>query len=434
MSTFSQFVGSQPPFGQPLTMIDTRANPTVNGIEYLRAGVLKSASGYSNFVSNWPSFSYNLPSGSAYFLPTSTATINLLFAGTRYYLLRYISGETKIPFTTGLTSDFSNFGSVITATSAISLDSCRVGSSDIIISVDGGDTGNGNFYINGITATNFSTTVANYVCASNTAGTLSIVVSSLVNNSPSYLSTSANGTSWTARTISGGDSLPVYRATWCPVGNCFIYITWNSRKIWTTPDGYTLTDRGKPDGISTGGGWSASYAALNNHYCASSSSSTLISMQDNTNTSWIIKTTNGTSFTATKAQDLFGNLVRNPISPKLYYLNNAYYALFTNNGNYAYPDHAILKSTDEGVTWNFVPLPFIPGFAYGSNGWPYRLSHLTVLNNNIVAIVVNVSSLDCRYAVLSSYDTATHIGRVAAPTVSIGSNPVEYPNIYYRIK
>lgn len=436
MSTFSQFTGGGPPFGQALSMSETRANPTVNGVEYLRAGVLKSATGYSTFVSNWPTFTYNIPTGGNYNMPTTGSHVNILTDGTRYYFLRSESGITKVPYTTNLTTDFSDSSSFITATAARSSGSCRLGTSgSIIISIDN-QNNNSNFYISGTTATNFSTTYTMNVCASNTAGTLAVVASFAGAGQPGAIATSTNGQSWTERTVSGGSNNYFYRATWCPVGNCFIYVSWNDQKVWTATDGYTIVDRGKPGNISTGGSWSNSYSLMNNHYCASSSSSTLISIQDNTSTGWIIKTTNGTSFTATSVSDFFGGLVKAGAAtiPKLYYFNNAYYALFTSgNQTYAHSDLVLLKSTDEGNTWSFVALPLVPALA-SFNNYASTVYHLTVLNGNIVAVFMNTSYYIVKYAVLSSYDTATHIGRVMSTTITTGTSNYEYQNIYYRIK
>lgn len=419
MSVFTQFTGNAVPFGQLIGLWDNRNNPTIDGIEYLKSGVLKSSTGYSSLVSNWPSLGLNAPTGSSYALTVGNAPTFYLTDGTRYYVL---SNGPLGNYGTNVTSSWST--AVTSATNA--LDACRFGTSSTLIIV--GANASTNQYIIGTTATTIpTTTVTMLTVASNTAGTLAVLCGS-VNNAANSIWTSTNGTSWTSRTPTGSATASnIVRAMWSTVGNCFVYLD-ATAVAWTTTDGYTLTSRGTPTNLAAAS--VSSVGQGNNRQCASSASSTLFTVTQS-GVSYIVKTTNGTSFTATSVSSLFG--AYSALEPALVYLNSAYYAIFP--VGVTDPAQGIFKSTDEGATWNVVPKIFLSPYVF-SGTTSYYLDYLALMNGNIIAFVRAGATTNGAYGVLSSYDTVNYIGvpnATTQPTASSGSD-VNNPNTYVRIK
>ncbi len=418
MSVFTQFTTNTTPFGQLIPLWDTKTNPTIDGVEYLRTGTLKSSTGYSSLVSNYPSLGLNVPTGSSYAMGSGSAGRGVcLTDGTRYY---YFSSN-SISYGTSVTSAWT---ATISLPQGAPTDACRFGTSSTLLYVQAG-----NVFLNylvGTTATAVNTTNSMYVCASNTAGTLAVMVGgtgALANN----IWTSTNGTSWTSRTPSGAAGRNVYKATWSPVANAFIYID-TSFEVYTTTDGFTLTSRGFLSGF-TGSMATASYNAQTASN-ASSPTSTLMAFQDSQ--TWITRTTNGTSYTTSSVASLFGPSVPTNVIPRLQYMNGAYYAEIPTG--YLLPQTQVFKSTDDGVTWSPVANIAIPPYtATGSNN--YALDQFVVLNGNIIAIVYLGNTN--YYAVLSSYDTANFIGVPYGTTLFAGASTAlngNQPNYYVRIK
>lgn len=425
MSVFTQFVGNTPPFGQLVGLWDGRNNPTIDGVEYLKTGVIKAISGYSTLATNWPSYALNVQPGTAYSFTSSNGAINFyLTDGTRYYAF---NSSIAPRYGTSVTSALS---SVVSSGNAAT-DACRFGTSATLISVNSGNAAQ-NQYVVGTTATAVSTTVAMNVVASNTAGTLAVMANGN-SAAANYIWTSTNGTTWTSRTPAGGGATGTdtfARAMWSPVGNCFIYFGNTTSTVYTSTDGFTLTSIGTPTGLSAVA--SSSTGTGNNKFCASSASSTLFSVVQSS-IGYIVKTTNGTSYTATPVTSLFDGVAANSTAT-LVYVNSAYYAIFAST--FRSPTGSIFKSTDEGATWTKVPTVFLTPYVTASGTSSYVLDYLALMNGNIMAFVWGSGVGNGYYGVLSSYDTATHIGLPYASTQLAGSdaNNANSPNYYIRIK
>lgn len=404
MSSFTQFTGNAVPFGQQLNLLEYRDNPTINGIEYLRYGVLKGSAGYSSLLSDWPALGFNTNNGSTYSHGGGTSSGSLILTdGTRYYSFNQ---GTNVPPTygTSLTSAWQT--PVTAAPTSQSLDAFRFGSSGTTL-ISLGNANTTNCYIVGTNATAFSITAASSAGAANTAGTFGVIVkggTAVAGN----VYTSNAGTTWTSRTPSGGSlTASVAFATWSPVGNCFIYIDSNSN-VGTTTDGFTITSRGT---LGVGTIQSAGFQTLTN---ASSSASTLMAVYSPTNgKSYICRTTDGINFTAPAANTLFNGYT---YVSSIQYFNGAYYALC---------NQVLFKSTDEGLTWSRVP--YIVPTPYTSL-W-YLLS-VQLLNGNIIASWTYSGQNYPLYGVLSGIDTAAYIGMVPPSNAS----PNNYANSYVRIK
>lgn len=424
MSVFTQFVGDSVPFGQLFGLWDYRNNPTVNGVEYLKTGVIKAISGYSTLVANYPALSLNVQPGTAYsFTSSNTATNAYLTDGTRYYVFNSVSNPR---YGTNVTSAWT---STLTGTPQKATDACRFGTSTTLIAINSADATQNQYVIGTAATTIATTTVAMNVLASNTAGTLAVMANSntaAANN----IWTSTNGTAWTSRTPAGATGTDVFsRAMWSTVGNCFVYFGNSASTVYTTTDGFTLTSRGVPTGLASGA--SGTSGTGNNKYCASSASSTLFSVIQNS-VGYIVKTTNGTSYTATPITSLFDAIAENS-APTLVYLNSAYYALFPTGLDV--PTPRLFKSTDEGTTWTKVPSIFISPYAFLS-ATAFYTDYLALMNGNIIAFTVVSSGLsNGYYGVLNSYDTATHIGLPLASVQVAGNTSIfNAPNYYIRIK
>lgn len=422
MSSFTQFTGSNVPFGQLVPLWDDRNNPTVNGIEYLKTGVIKGLTGYSSLVSDFPSLGLNVQTGTAYgYTGAANSTHFYLTDGTRYYVF---SNNATPNYGTSVTSAWTTS---LSGGNAVN-DVCRFGTSGTLIAV--GNTTSNNFYVSGTSGTAFTTTGGIMkVVASNTAGTLAVLGAFTLNGGAGYIYTSTNGTTWTSRTPTAGAGEDLVRAMWSPVGNCFVYIN-SAATVYTTTDGFTLTSRGVPTNLVVG---TVGTGLGNNNHCASSASSTLFAVTQNS-VRYIVKTTNGTSYTATAVSSLFpNNLSTTTIPPKLVYMNGAYYALFSQPINY--PQSNLYKSVDEGATWTAVANIFIAPYARASNG-PYFIDYVNVFNGNIIATSIVSAATAGVYGVLSSYDTANFIGLPygTAQLAGLAVTDTNVPNYYVRIK
>lgn len=424
MSSFTQFTGSAVPFGQLISLWGDQTNPTIDGIEYLKTGVLKSSTGYSSLVSNWPSLGLNVQTGSAYSFEGGNGGNNFyLTDGTRYYVFSSAAGVSAI-YGTSATSAWTT---PVAGSNAIN-DVCRFGTSGTLIAV--GTTATNNYYVTGITATAIPTTTAiMFTTASNTAGTLAVMCRAVFNG-VNQIWTSTNGTTWTSRTPTGSaTSSNIVRAMWSPVANCFVYLD-STAVAWTTTDGYTLTSRGVPTGLAAGAVNDTGLA--NNLFCASSASSTLFTIQQSS-VGYIVKTTNGTSYTATPVSSLFPGKSTSTY-PKLVYMNSAYYAIFVNGINA--PSSNIYKSVDEGATWAPVSNIFISPLTRSGSGAFYYTDYVNVFNGNIIAMARAGTITTGSYGVLSSYDAANYIGvpRESSELAGLASNDANLPIYYVRIK
>lgn len=411
MSSFTQFTGSAVPFGQLIPLWDYRDNPTIQGIEYLRAGVLKSITGYSSLVADWPSLAVNTNTGGVYSSGTSTgASAHFLTDGTRYYGF----GPTTTVYSTSLTSNWTT--GVGGGPAGAQIDAFRFGSAGTTLVFI---TATNAAYIVGTAATPIAPTVSQIAGAANTAGTLGVICAAVAATAGNIY-TSTNGTAWTSRTPSGATGAGSIRsATWSPVSSRFIYLDSNGN-IHTTTDGFTLTFRANVSPAPS------SFTYMPTALCASSATSTLIGYNTNTEGSYIVRTTDGVSYPKTAITTLLNSSIYQITG--LQYFGGAYYAFGGIGTATTLPN--IYKSTDDGVTWS--PVPQIVGNPFSSAN---NIASVMSLNGNIIVNMRNSSSGN-KYFVLGSTDTANYIG-VAPPTETLagtGAGNYAFSFSYLRIK
>lgn len=180
--------------------------------------------------------------------------------------------------------------------------------------------------------------------------------------------TTTNGTTFTSTNANTNFEAQssIYQFCYSKAGNVFIVVTGNG-KIYTADggDGLTYTERTTPANFpkasegayQIGGSWSQT------NWFGTTATETLISVgQTNANATYLLKTTDGTSFTlvdlVANAPQLVGLVVGfNQISVTLQYANSKYWICA--GANVAY-------SSDGGVTWTLDYSKYRSGFATGS--------------------------------------------------------------------
>lgn len=217
-----------------------------------------------------------------------------------------------------------------------------------------------------------------FLCASNSlvvglrAGADQSAASSCYTSTDSvnFTATAAN-TNFQASPLGG-----IYHFAYSECGNTFIVITANGNIYTAAGDnGLTYTQRTTPTGMPTSGTNLTYGAAGQLHYAAGTSTETYISVgAPDTNSAYLLKTTDGTSFTLTNlitaAPTLRGLMVGfTGTTPWINYADNKY---FLNYGS------LVAYSTDKGATWQldytkyrstFTTGVLTPGGAYFKFKW-----------------------------------------------------------------
>ena len=417
MSTLSQFAGGGVPLGSAILLPGAIDNPTINGAEYLRSGVLKAVSGYEGLLAKSPQLGCIVGTDKG---KTGNPANAIRFSGSTYYLFAGSSAP-------ACSTDMLTWSTVTSDSTSGLTDAFAYGS--YMIHLYGGI---GGYYINNTIATAISGTTYGFNCgAVNSAGTLGVICA-VADLSPDSIKTSANGSSWIARipvgSVSGTPA--IYLAQWSPVSSTFIYYTANGR-IVTTSDGYTLTDRGLFGGL-TSVELQTNYAASS--FTAASPTVSLASVSGIINgvsaQRALIRTTDGVNFTVTKWSSLIPESLGAPVSlleslgapVSLLYVGGVFIASYFINRSV---DRQMFYTSTDGLTWtpNAIPVSLSGDTAQSLINIAYDGTRYLCLSNPAPMYpVFTVSSL-----------SATHIGLPSKmqSSVTTGYTSAAY---YVRIK
>jgi hypothetical protein len=364
MSSFSQFTGGG--FVGEITAAPSgtwQANPTFNGREYLKTGVVKA------YSSTYSTLSTNLPTATSQTTSTATDTnwSNYISGGLSNYK-GYKLEKGGSYYYLFLMGNYQNYSNVILFSYGTSLTSAPAGNSgsygnygvydsitfngyaiwQLIYNNSGAATQSCSIgYSNSTTQTYVTDDAAvlyGRVFAASPTLCTSVRVANL-NGATANIKTSTNGTTWTDRTPSITTSASsVVRAVYSTVGSTFIYVTDNGT-IYTTPDGYTLTARTTPAGTPSPG------SVYGPSMCvAAGPSATLISLGGYTSAGgpYLLRTTDGVNFTLINlatANNLGGAFTANIVPQIVYDTTTSRFLMSAlSNGNvYAY--------SSDGITW-----------------------------------------------------------------------------------
>jgi len=368
MSYLTQFVGGNSAGSiVPGNNIAWGTNPTINGIEYLRTGYLKTyTSSNAAFASAVPSATWIEPTASdaGWVVTAYSGGMQMFYLNSNYHMIEY-----QVTSAVRGTSFASAPGTV--AISSTPYDAMLF-NNYIIVATDTGSSGNIRYSDGSNTSYTLATSVyfASLAYFSFTAASSSLAVVAANNfDNDGYLSgkiqTSTNGTSWTSRTPSV-TGVTVRRFFWSPVANAFFMIT-STGAIYTTTDGYTFTARTAPSGMPA--------TISENNYMfsglgASSSTSTLVSL----GSSKLLKITGLTSYSIIDISSLIGNT--NSAVRMLHDGTKYYMSYYSAQGN-------LFTSTDEGTTW--VGLPSLYNSTYVTSN--QFVNGLAYVNSRLIEMV-----------------------------------------------
>jgi hypothetical protein len=370
MSVFTQFVGGNSAGSiVPGNTLAWGVNITINGVEYLRTGTLKTyTSSNAAFASAVPSATWIEPTASdaGWVVTAYSGGMLMFYLNSNYHMLEY-----QVTSAIRGTSFASAPGSVAINNNPYD---AMLFNNYIIVAADNGSSGVIR-YSDGSNATYTSATSAYfaslaYFSFTAASGSLAVVAASNFNND-GYLTgkiqTSTNGTSWTSRTPSSNVyDTTVRRFFWSPVANAFFMIT-STGAIYTTTDGYTFTARTAPSGMPA--------TISENNYMfsglgASSSTSTLVSLGN----SKLLKITGLTSYSIIDISSLIGNT--NSAVRMLHDGTKYYMSYYSAQGN-------LFTSTDEGTTW--VGLPSLYNSTYVTSN--QFVNGLAYVNSRLIEMV-----------------------------------------------
>lgn len=309
MSTLTQFTGTTPIGGTTTFSTSTYGtNPTLNGAEYLAAGYTKPYSAtYATFYNTVPSGTTQIPTTNANSDNTWTLTANVTSAQNNGAKLEYSSVGTNYWYFWMGTQNASFPGNAYAYGSSISSTSTSI--------VNGSYVGYDSITFAGYALFSFlsSPTYLAYRCSTTATTAFSVTtpigwaaspslcvgvqMGTAITNSSGFVTSSTNGTTWTAQTpsilMSG---TRIYRVAYSTVGGVFIYVS-NDGTIYTSTDGFTLTQRSSPSGMPTAFGLITVFG--NQFFTANSPSATIISIGGGNagGGPYLLRTTNGTTFT-----------------------------------------------------------------------------------------------------------------------------------------
>lgn len=414
MSTLTQFLPQGDSFTGEFIAASSSvwgANPTFQGKEYLQTGFTKTySSTYSSLATNLPSAALNdeefafspawpiftntgsFPANSAYNGPTTFYSTGGYFHGVQVgggpgsfgggvppsggFHFAFWNPDTPAGYTSATVSVQLAQGIYFSPAPRIGAGcaSSTYFKSYIITSIVGYDWPIGDQY--GRIVSSNSTTYATRVeilssqpswlfCASNSLvvglrnGSDQSAASSCYTstNSTTFTATAAN-TNFQASPLGG-----IYHFAYSECGNTFIVITANGNIYTAAGDnGLTYTQRTTPTGMPTSGTNLTYGAAAELHYAAGTATETYISVGcPDTNSAYLLKTTDGTSFTLTNlvntAPALRGLMVGfTGTTPWINYADNKY---FLNYGA------LVAFSTDNGATWTLDYTKYRSSFTSG---------------------------------------------------------------------
>ena len=380
MSTFTQFLGGSVPVGGIIQAPKGlyQVNPSISGSEYLQTGNVKAYSAsYAGLVSAFPPTGNQLPTsgGSWYYrtLQSGTGSFNGLRVekGGTYYYGFFMQGNGANGGT--LYAYGSSIGSAAVGSGGGAnnyiLDSGSFNSNAICSFNTGIYTGN-----SAVGAGALQLRYTDAVCGKMFAfsPTLGIAVrnnEAMNAATAGFVCTTTDGVTWTDRTLSvaGATAAYIRRVTWSTIGNCFIFVT-DTGLIYTSTDGYTLTSRTAPAGMTT----SVTNYCGQTSFNANTSSATLISLGGRSVTGgpYVLKTTNGTTFTLidlATAPGLAGTYsyapgnANSPFTPNIAWdpTTSKLVISCTAGVYYGNASNAIAYSTDSGATWTLDSTKFL---------------------------------------------------------------------------
>lgn len=403
MTTLSSVIGSvspPAPVGGFVRMIG-ESNPTLEGYEYLRTGVLKPIAGYPLVPT--PA-THNLALSTVLAGVGQQATQTILYAGTSYYVI----GQSMTP---RYSTDFTTWQA--SAGASTFSDLVVFGGRVVQILASGSDQ---NSLLNGV-----NTLIPAAVppsgggaLAVNSAGTLGVIAFRAWATAGDIF-TSTDGLTFTSQTSSVSSGSSVVAAAWSPTAAAFIYLN-NTGVSHTTADGFTLTARG----VVVTGATAVAVQSPASAYSASSPTSTIFSVDltvAGVATRSLLRTTNGAAYSSTLVSSFSGTTPTTP--PRIEYIDGAYFLyLFSDTAT----QRVCHKSTDDGLTWVQVPAVVNPsGLA---------VSSLAFANNEYLSAACGTpGQLASKH---SAFFNATHVGslkKVIMPAVSATDEVVEYMRI-----
>lgn len=370
MSYFSQFTGAQVPIGGIIQAPKGlyQVNPTISGSEYLQTGNVKAYSAsYSSLVSALPPTGNQLPSTVGTWYSScfqSSGALNgwRVEKGGSYYYGFFMNGIG------GYTGTFWVYGpNIATTTGSGATSNCYMYDSGSFnsnaICCFNGSIYTGNSAVgSGALQLRYTDTIGAKMFAFSPTLGVAVRGGEYMNAATAgFVCTTTDGVTWTDRTLSvtGATAAYIRRATWSTIGNCFIFVT-DTGLIYTSTDGYTWTSRTAPAGMPTA--VSGYYGQAS--FSANTSSATLISLGGRSVTGgpYVLKTTNGTTFTLidlSTAPGLAGSFSYAPANANLPYTPNIAWDPTTSKlvisctagTYYNQVPNAIAYSTDSGATW-----------------------------------------------------------------------------------
>lgn len=332
LDNISMIVGAHAPIGSAVALIDNKTYmATIDSKKYLKTGVLASYSSEenSNLLPDYMHLTYKQMTGN-----TSNMAVPIDFmeyySGNGYYYIIYNGSTYYIPSWTGTLT-------ACTSASYALWDWCFWNGYITNLGVNSTYGLNSNAAGGPTVVQTFNNTASEkYYCLDvNAAKTLVVVCRSTGAVSGNILTMTSYGAA-TNRTPSGAATTSyISYAFWSPLANAFTYITEDGH-IYTTTDGYTLTER---HNIGT----TAAAGSYPKTQIATSPTSTIIIRGGS-----LIRTTNGTTFTVTTIdKNLLG--YDNFSAPnRIGYVNGVYYLFNT-----------AFYSLDDGLTWTKTPKFFI---------------------------------------------------------------------------
>jgi hypothetical protein len=421
MSNLAQFFGGAVPIGGVIPMWGVGINPTISGMEYLRSGSVKAVAGYESTAVACPGLAHSVVTQASNTAINTNASRTVRFAGSHYYVMG-TGGSATGPF--AATSLTATWGAVTVDAHGHCDDAFTFNAYCWHLANQVGTI----YRLSGTTGLAVTVTaVTPYYCgAVNAAQNLGVILatSEAVGG---RIFTSTTGATWTSRTPSGGDANALYFAVWQPVGPSFAYVN-AAGVMFTTTDGFTLTNRGTPSGVTnpqgtfqSGGntvGAASSYSAANSNATLFSYRCTFNSI---INQNVLVRSANGTTFTASLWSSLLG--FTPTATPRVFENAGVFYAYVPSSSMRTVDDPWLFQSTD-GVTWTQIAKPM-----NAANNIANGIQEIRYLNG-LFFILPTGSQTVPSYSLTSL--ATTHIG------VPLASNEVTASNAtvtnYVRIK
>jgi len=408
-----QTVQADVPLGGLVGLVDTASpNPIINGAEYLKSSVLKSASGYSSLLSSAPYLGCVLGTvGQPHGVANPVGV-----AGTSNGNVYVIPGDGVE--STRVAPSVSGSFSAVSDTSHSVPDFCVMGPRLVLLRGTNQVTS-----VSGSTGTLMTITSNQTLCAANTAGTLCVLGSSNIDNTSGGTVTSTNGSTFTSRTPTAGMS-DCRIILWNQSSGTFLFIT-GSGQLWSSPDGFTMTAR-------TALGVNVACLPERPANCWASSPTSAAFLADVSTAGApsfraLCRTTNGTSFTVTPVSTLLGldGFQTNPTSLAFVGSEWIMWGSHTQVGGIG----SVYRSTDDGVTWTKSPIwvdvnnPSRSAFLLGQGTGP-STTFITSLGDGSAGRLIS----------LASPTATTHVGMPVPALANFDSVGTRHTPLYVRIR